>query len=206
MNAPKKPGWFKWTHLAFGTIPAVSAAVTVAVLASNELTNSAGEVINGVAPRLFMVGLTLVFLGFYLGLLWRDKRKHDRFRYLKGDTFGIMVDDDDAYLLDEDELIGETFDMIVAWARVFPSEKIVKLFDGLVLWVTFKREPLLLRRVRVAGYSVPKNRVFVSYNDTAQSLKRTAYRHELGHIIQGNITGSWSQAEHHQRSKNVGLP
>lgn len=204
MRPPDKPHWFRWTHAAFGAIPLVSIVATVAVLLSDELTNSAGEVISAVAPRLFMVGLSLVFLGMWLGLLWRDKRKHDRYTYIEGDTFGIMVDPG-GYGLDQGRLIGETLDSIVQWSRVFPSSKIVKLFDGLILWVVFKKEPLLLNRVRVAGYSMPKAKIFVSYKESSQPLRKTAYQHELGHVIQGNVTGSWNQGEHHQRAKDVGL-
>jgi hypothetical protein len=58
---------------------------------------------------------------------------------------------------------------------------------------------------KVAGYDVYRKMV-VGYLAKSTPLERTAFAHELGHVIQGTITGDWNQDTHHARAKKYGLP
>jgi hypothetical protein len=45
----------------------------------------------------------------------------------------------------------------------------------------------------------------VDFDDPNQPFERTAFEHELGHVIHGFATGTWDLAEHHDFMKKKGL-
>lgn len=76
------------------------------------------------------------------------------------------------------------------------------------IWVWFKPgdvHPAFKPAVKLAGYTIYRKMV-VGYKSKTISLEHTAFAHELGHVIQGTITGIWDEATHHARSKKYGLP
>lgn len=74
------------------------------------------------------------------------------------------------------------------------------------IWIWFKPGDVDLPRQagKVAGYTIYRQMV-IGYKPGA-TFARTAAAHEIGHIVQGEITNVWDQAVHHQRAKELGLP
>ena len=114
------------------------------------------------------------------------------------------------------ELLSIIEQMETAWSTVaFAAEPVfspAKVADALTrdyVWVWFKPGTLDLPNMagKVAGYTVAMgNKMVVGYPATDSPLERTAFSHELGHLIQGNVTGVWDQTTHQQRSKTLHLP
>lgn len=91
-----------------------------------------------------------------------------------------------------------------SWRPFYPTADL--LLRSRVKWVYMRKnmdeKPInpnwgLAKGITIAGGSV----LYVNYNDRFDTIERTAMAHELGHVIQGLATSSWSQAEHHAFSK-----
>ncbi len=106
-------------------------------------------------------------------------------------------------LYDLVELVEKTVD---DWSRVWPRERVEEALSSGYVWIWFKEGDLDLpygRPGKVAGFTVLR-KIHVGYIP-GSTFRKTAFAHELGHVIQGLVTGSWSQDEHHARSKEHGI-
>lgn len=96
------------------------------------------------------------------------------------------------------------------WGGVPESQFSLRTVDAALtkdlIWVWFKPGDVDLPHTasKVAGYTVYRQMV-VGYKKGA-TIEQTSFEHELGHVIQGEVTNVWDQAIHHARSKKYGLP
>ena len=202
----KKPSWFRWLDLLFpGSLWVVSGVLTV--LTFRYGTTLEGEPLT-LGPKLMMIGLTLAFLGIYLVLLYLRKKALDKFVFIDARGYGLMVHTGGWKEFDRVEFKEVTDATFVAWGEVL-GVQVTKLYlnSDNIYWAWFEPGPIETpTKQKVAGYTIPRsNRVHVGYKTPDQPLTKTAYEHELGHIIQGWVTGSWDETEHHERAKKYGL-
>lgn len=215
MAAPKKPHWFRLDDLLMpGSIPIIMLIATICIFAAGDNIQSATEGMElptGVfGVHGLMVVVTLVSLGIYLRVLFARKSGLAEFKYVKGPNFAFMVHPGDyKSALDEQEVIRLAEQAFQDWSKLFSSKEIENFVDDALFWVWFKPHPLKQVRgqpVKAAGATIPGTRkMVVSFKDPNQELDATSFRHELGHVIQGGLTGSWNEAEHHSRSKGLGI-
>jgi hypothetical protein len=84
------------------------------------------------------------------------------------------------------------------------------------IWVSF--EPGILEhpqpgvKTRVAGFATMNRVIHVGYfnritrePDPTTPLEYTAFDHELGHVILGDVLGTWDEAKHHALMTEVGI-
>jgi len=214
MAAPTKPRWLRLDDFLLpGSLPLISLALTIWLFNADDLTTSDGSPLPmGVFGfHGLMVTLTLVFLGIYLRLVWNRYKALKPFRYVKGNNCAFMVHPGEYKGSFETEILrlaNLTFD---GWSRVFGEVKIKDFKDDALFWVWFEPHPIENVQVRgqtikAAGVTIGGSRKMrVAYKDPFQELDQTALRHEIGHVIQGHITGSWDNDEHHERSNKHNL-
>lgn len=123
--------------------------------------------------------------------------------------YGILVHLGDYKPAGEDlgtlsKIVDET---VQGWTKVWALDTVEGAVAKDLIWVWFKPGDLDLpfnMPGKVAGFDVYRKMV-VGYKP-GSTFERTAFAHELGHVIQGTITNRWDQVEHHARSKENGLP
>ena len=99
-------------------------------------------------------------------------------------------------------------EVISKWTLTMPAANQVMCDD--VNWVWFEQGPDKVIRdpsgVKVYGYTISNTRMMkVGYATPDQALGVTAFPHEVGHIIYGNITGNWDEKAEHEYIKLHGL-
>lgn len=195
---PKKPHWFKpLDALSFGL-------AAVLVVAASIWVTTAG--IRGEALALMWV-VALTFVAIYGRLLWLRKKFIDEWEWEP--TFGLMVKRN-GLKADLAELAVATRDSIYGWGKHFGESAVRRLIMENVIWVVFNKDldthpPS--GKVPMEGYTVVRSfAMMVDFDDPSDPVIRTAYQHELGHVIQGHITGEWDQDTHHKKAKELGLP
>ncbi len=151
-----------------------------------------------------LVGVTFATIWVRFAL---DRKAHlERFRWYP--TYGFMVEAN-GYQLPDDAL----FDSVVArtiraWSRFHPdAESIIKRE---VCWAHFHKDldetPLNPAKQKVEGFTfVGTHVVYVDFDKPDSPLERTAFEHELGHIIRGYATRNWDMNEHHDFVHRNGL-
>lgn len=197
----KPPHWFKLLDLAtFGSLPVISAAVTIWAHVA-EATGPKGW-------QALMWVVTAVMLGIYIRVVLLRRSFLKRFTFFGG-KYGIMVEAGEYKTVIEQNMISaETDRTIEGWKKIFSNAEEIARKD--YLWVWFEPGPITRDRgskVKVNGYTIARGRdMIVGYRAEDQPLERTAYAHELGHVIQGHATGDWTESTHHKRSKDNKLP
>lgn len=97
----------------------------------------------------------------------------------------------------------------IGWTAAFSREEIDNALTKGYIWCWFKPGTIDMSQVgtpyKVAGYEVG-DKLVVGYSAVNANLDSTAFAHELGHYIQGTVTGDWDLNTHHARSKRLGLP
>lgn len=211
---PKKPTWFKFGDLlGFGGPTLLSLIGTIIVFCSDSIVNAAtgAPVPTGVfGVHGLMVTLTLTFLAIYLYVIHLRVKDLKPFRYMTGNGYGVMVHSGKYETsFEDDDILGQFEQAFSDWDKIFPG-KVYPKVNGKVFWVWFEPAPLHSPRsklIKVAGYTIAGSaKTTVAYKDPKQPLDRTALQHEIGHMIQGAVTGSWDMAEHHKRSADHKLP
>lgn len=151
-----------------------------------------------------MVFLTLCFFAVYGVLLRARKKVLEGFTWVETKFCGLMVTYGE-YKLDINELREVTETTFARWATVVPkAAKVAE--EGIVIWVVFKFDKADVPR-KVAGYTIAATRqVVVVPTITTQPLMKTAYAHELGHIIQAEAELGGNEAEQHKRARDLKLP
>lgn len=138
--------------------------------------------------------------------------------------YGIMVNTA-GYHTSELKLDAELDRIVLMYSKYFPN--IGELFERSRVWVTFKpgifeNVPGAPARVagfvpaggenafvgyfeRVPGATTPDGKpVYVGAPDVA--IEKTAFAHELGHVIMGRAWNDWDEERHHAFMREHGLP
>ena len=194
----KKPSAFKVLDLLTFGLPAAGVSTLAAWTSTLDVSGQAKAITWACAAG---------FVFIYAMLVYSRHRALKRFTWLP--KHGLMVDKDQwgGYLSGMDDVVEKVADQ---WSKAEGYDGL-KIIHGNVIWIHFRPGPIT--RVRgqdvkpVAGYVIPRGYdMVVGYTGRGQPLERTAFEHELGHLVQGHATGSWDEAEHHERSKRRGLP
>lgn len=203
----KKPSWFNWIDLL--TIGG-GGVVCVAFVIYGLLTGTEGE---HATEGLILSGVVgLVFIGIYMRTAWARWALVRSFKwYPRGFMVKVVGNDPGAYMLPSPSELNEVVDDVMwGWGAHHMSTREI-LAEG-PIWVYFSRSlldhlPPELRRIYCNGFTVSGTRVmYVEYDSTYEPLSKTAFAHELGHIIHGNATKQWDQTEHHKFAAERGLP
>jgi hypothetical protein len=197
MNTPKKPSWFKVTDLVFFGIPFVgtSALAIYMMVAGFEAKH----------PLQALILMWVVAVGFLVGYLVQVKIRRDTLaRYEWYPNYGFMLRRDE-YILPShavlDACVGRT---IAAWTPYHPNaEEIVK---SQVNWVSFIKDldenDKNRAHMKVNGFTVAVSHTMaIDYDNIGDPFEKTAFEHELGHVIRGFATGNWDMEEHHAFAK-----
>jgi len=196
----KKPFWFRTIDLVTMAGPGfVTAGLTIyAMVHGYEGPKQA-------IPLLWVV--TVAFIGVWFRFC--QARKDDLATFTWYPTYGFMVKPEN-YILpspaDMDALIKKTID---AWTPYFPQAGSI-VADGDVIWAWFLKglnendQNRAHQKVKglTIGYSTMME---IDYDTPTDPLDKTAFAHELGHIIMGNATGKWDEAVHHAFMREHGL-
>ncbi len=159
--------------------------------------------------------MTATGLGFFF-VYYRViiARKHEiaGYTFAGGPTYGLCVKFGD-YKLANGEVLADFATIVRKTAQGWTAagwtlEQINAVLNSDYIWVVFEPGDVDLPHEagKVAGYTVAYSRNMVIGYKPGATIEQTAFAHELGHIIQGNMTGSWDMDEHHARSKRLGLP
>lgn len=201
MNTPKKPSWFKlWDLVSFG-IP------IVAIVGLNIYMMVHGFEAKHHTQALILCWVVAAsFLGIYLALLKMRFDSLKEFRWYP--TYGFMLHIDDYRLPEDGVLDGSVWKTIQAWSKLHPKAEEILKSD--VNWVWFKKDlnenDKNLAHQKVKGFTVAVSHMMaIDYDTTTDPLDKTAFEHELGHIIFGFDTGNWDQAAEHAYIKTNGL-
>ncbi len=197
----KKPSWFKVLDLVFFCIPIVglSLATIYAMVTGVEGPHA----VQAVALCWVVVA---AFLGIYLRLLWMRWTTLKQYRWYP--TYGFMLRQDGYQLPEEGILDGSVWKTIQVWSKHHPNaEQIVK---SAVNWVSFHKDlnenDKNRARAKVKGFTVAVSHTMaIDYDSPDEPLDRTAFEHELGHIIHGFATQNWDMEQHHEFMKKHGL-
>lgn len=210
MAVPKKPSVIRWRDAVIpGSLPVVSGVLTLIVFLADDLTTSAGDPLpSGIfGVHGVMVAMTLAFAAItfvWIRLRWR---KLQAFEYLPGPYYALMIHRGDYKAAYDDAQIFEEFEAaFTGWGKVFDPKEIRNFADDALFWLWFEQGPIIERvrgkEIKMAGETIGGSRSMkVAFKNPTDDPSKTALQHEIGHVIQGHITGKWNEAEHHNRAK-----
>jgi len=155
-------------------------------------------------------GVLMVTVPVLMWLLW-GRVMYDRKKFLDSctwlPTYGFMVVPDtrvpeqERYLLPaEQEFDSVVASTVNAWKPFHPEAD--SLMHRSVKWLTFRKDlnevPLTPKIGLVKGLTTGwGTEIFIDYDNRLDVLEKTAFEHELGHVIHGLATNTWDQEEHH---------
>lgn len=153
--------------------------------------------------------VTVVFLGFYAWILWQRHVMLESFAYIRGPTYAIMFHRGSYPRMLDPELILDQFKAtFYHWQVTFSPERLRSFTEDALFWVWLQPHPVSCgsgSKQIIPGYPTSRSRkIVVGYGKTSESLEATL-RHELGHLLQGALTGSWMTTGHHERAKKYDL-
>lgn len=199
----KKPSWLRLYD--FLTI----AGPGLAILGLNIYGLSVGfegEYITQGAILMTLVGLS--FIALWVKVILGRKKWLSEFRWYP--TYGFMVHDDHGKYKLPGNILFEAaiWRTIQAWAPYYKCDDLQKGSD--VFWVFFKKDldenTKNLAKMKVEGLTIARSHTMqVDYDAPDQPLERTAFEHELGHIIMGHGSKGWDLVTHHEFAKKHGL-
>ena len=189
----KKPSWFQPLDLIPLLIPVIAAAYAF---------------IHGYeAVRHTQAGILLVAVPVLMCLLW-GRVMYGRKKFLDSctwyGTYGFMIIPENYLLPAEQEFDGVVASTIRDWTPFHPAAN--RLMKTGVKWLYFRKDldekPITPKVGLVEGFTTGWGSViYVDYDAKLQVLEKTAFQHELGHIIHGLATGGWDVIEHHEFAK-----
>lgn len=151
-----------------------------------------------------MLAVGLTFIGIWARVVFLRKKALAKYRWYP--TYGFMVHDDGGkYHLPGTVLFeAAIWRTIQAWAPYYKSDVLLKGKD--VFWVFFKKDldenTNNLANMKVEGLTIARSHTMqIDYDSADQPLEKTAFEHELGHIIMGHATGNWDLKTHHDFMK-----
>lgn len=183
---------------------------TIVIFSAGTLESVSGAPISTTEVRVLMVVVTTAFIGIYAALLYLRWKALKPFIYYTASNYAFMIDPGKYKgAVSTNELIRLTDLALDKWGAVFDRGKVLDAANGALFWIWFEPHPITQFRgskKKYAGYTINGTRkMHVAYRTVDAPLDSTAYRHELGHVIQGFVTGSWSEKEHHERAAKYGL-
>lgn len=194
----KKPHWFRPLDLIYIFCGALVAGLT-AYAAINKAQGPAGW-------QILMSSVSLLFFVFFAITAYQRKKWLDTFEWLP--TYNLMVQLN-GYSLpaasEVDQVVSKT---VRDWSKYYPGAGSVLLKE--ITWVYFSKgldeTPMNPAHQKVKGLTIAgTHTIYVDFDNKLDSLERTAFQHELGHLIYGNVTGGWNQDEHHEFMRTHGL-
>lgn len=215
MAVPSKPSWIRGRDIVIpGSLPILSAVLTLVVALSDDLTTNNGDPV----PRgIFGVEGLMLLMTLAFGVItfiWLRYRyqKLQAFEYVAGPYYAVMIHRGDYKMAyDDDQILQEFEAAFKGWSHVFGASALRQFADDALFWVWFAPHPITDqvrgKTIKMAGETVGGSRYMrVSYKSPTDDPSKTALQHEIGHVIQGHLTKRWNEAEHHQRSKENKLP
>lgn len=198
---PRKPHWFTLRDLLFpGSLVPVALGLWLWA-----------HLVDG-GPLVPIAGVVmLIAVASYLSVLWRRYRLLAGFTYIRGPFYSLMVHAGSyAGSLDANAVIGQFAIAFDQWQKAFAWSQIRGFADSALFWVWFEPTTAgvccLGERMTLPGFSAPRYRkLVVGYRRSSEPLHQTTLQHELGHAIQGALTGSWMVLGHHDRAQKLKL-
>lgn len=206
---PRKPHWFR-ARDAFiaGTLLAVSG-MSMFCTALPAAADALGRWV--IVVRVGIVATFLLAAAAHARTLWQRRQILEPFIYIAGPFYAVMVHPGSyGETLTPSLVTGQFFNAFAAWQQAFGWTRVRDFANGALFWVWFK--PNLAgtcghgSKMLLPGLSVARmHKIVVSYRRSNETLDQTTFQHELGHVIQGGLTGSWSIEAHHDRAAHFGL-
>lgn len=198
----KKPSWFRPLDLItfVGTGIAIAGLAIYAMIAGIEGPHA----VQGLVLTFVVAGLFLVF--WVINAVTRKKRL-DTFRWYP--TYGFMVHAEDGWNLPSDKVFDELVKRTLESWTVYVAGAHAAISSD-VKWVTFRKNfdetALNPAHKKVNGLTIAGSHTFgVDIDSVDHPIEKTAFAHELGHVIMGNATGNWDEVKHHQFMKEHNL-
>lgn len=187
-----KPSWFRLIDLVSITF---GGFLTIGALIYALLNKAAGP--TG-WPWVF-VATAAGFFGVYFRFAWARKKWLDTFRWYP--AYGFMVQCENWKPYSDINFNAAVLDVIAAWSQV--HQNTAEVLRREIKWVWFKRDlnetPHNPAHQKVKGVTIAGGySMYVDYDKPDDALSETAFAHELGHVIHGNVTGDWNQENHHK--------
>jgi hypothetical protein len=200
MNTKKKPSWLLPLDFVSFAVPGIVCLVLLVV----------GLVHGASGPRQwpYLMGLVgAVFLAIWVRVALLRRAYLDGFRWYP--AYGVMAEAN-GYLLPNDEQMDAAVRADVSRWALYYGTKAADAVASDVVWCFFKKDlseaDIGRADVRMNGFTIARSHtMYVSYSAAADALEKTAFAHELGHIIMGFSTGAWDQAVHHAFMQEHGL-
>jgi len=195
MNNKKKPSWFRLQDLfAMAGVGLAIAGITTYAL------------ITGVEGPHATQGIVLCYIVAALFIAIWGRYCQKRYQWL--DTFkwypkhGFMVYPENYHLPDDKEFDGLVEETTNKWATYYNANHVINETDD-IFWVFMKKnldESAQNRaNMKVNGLTIAySHTIMVDYDLPDDKLVKTAFEHELGHIIMGQATSGWDLETHHK--------
>lgn len=202
----KKPSWLRLDD--FLTIAGPGIA-TLGLLVWAVLAKAKSEH-GGWQYLMALVGLC--FIGIWVRVALSRKSYLAEFRWYP--TYGIMAHPGDPKtglysLPDEDTVNSAVRETVSRWALYYGTKAAAAVASD-VIWVFFKKDldenEINRAKKKVNGFTVSRTHtMYVDFDGASDPLERTAFEHELGHIVYGFATGDWDEEAEHTFVKGHGL-
>jgi hypothetical protein len=197
----KKPTWFR--TIDFITIGG-GGVVSLGLMAYALIHGVEGKHATEGLILLAVVGIA--FLAVWVVFALQRRKWLHQFRWIP--EYGFMVNCG-GYLLPDSEKFNAAVQRVIAmWFPYHPTARGIVLSE--VNWLWFSKtlnetvSPIATRLCKGLTISATRTMI-VDYDNTDDDLSKTAFAHELGHLIRGTATAQWSQSEHHKFAADHGL-
>lgn len=197
-----KPVVFKFLDALYFAFPGVALIILGVYLA---VKNTEGALLTGV------VGLC--FFGIWVSVLWSRKKLIDSYPIVT--KYNVLIKHNGYHItrLEAEDAIKKLLALYqLHWLdakEALTSEYTwVEFVPGTIEIKGIGKPMLVAGFVRAGGRTV-KVGFFDSKTkkpDSTVPLERTAFAHELGHIILGSVLNNWNESLHHSTTKEKGLP
>jgi len=200
----KKPAWLRLDDFLTIAGPGIVVlGILVALLFRDDVEAKGGW-------QWLMLAVGLCFIGIWVRVLLSRKAYLAQFRWYP--TYGIMVHpgERDPYALPEDHVLDTAVrETVNRWSLYYGPRALASISSD-VIWVFFKKDldesTANRAKAKVEGITFARSHTMqVDYDHRDQPFERTAFEHELGHIIMGFSTGDWDQQKHHDFARGHGL-
>ncbi len=155
-----------------------------------------------------MLVVGLAFIAIWARVVQLKRRRLSEFTWYP--TWGVMAHPGEGYVLPpQEEMDRSVRETVNRWSLYYGSKASAAVMSD-VVWVFFKRgldESTANRaKMKVNGLTFARSHTMqVDFDTPSDPLEKTAFEHELGHIIMGHATGDWDQQKHHDFSRGHGL-
>jgi hypothetical protein len=134
-------------------------------------------------------------------MLLGEKARLKKYTFIDAKDYGIMVSFGGYNGTTSEEILKAFESTVKDWSYVLSEDKVrAYLKKDKLFWFEFQEMPIKLPGSTrpVSGYTYYNTLVMhIGFNDGIK-LESTAFQHELGHVLQGGVTGVWDEALHHK--------